>query len=154
MNLQIKIRSRDEVSRWIEVLQRKLAGRIRRSINFAGADMFSLATMLNFGFTGRYRPSEWQKLSQPYAEKYHKGIRTPTLILTGRLKNSIKVKNEAEGATVYTNVPYAADHQFGIERKNLPARPFFPVHPNGTLINSVRNAMLDVMDNELKRRLK
>lgn len=43
---------------------------------------------------------------------------------TGRLKNSISMKNDKTKAIVGTNVVYAKTHQFGLESKNIPARPF------------------------------
>lgn len=40
------------------------------------------------------------------------------LVKTGRLSRSIKTRPSSKGFTLYTNVPYAAVHQFGAQTKS------------------------------------
>lgn len=82
----------------------------------------------NFGMTGTSRPNYWPALSAEYAKEFHGGNRIPKLQLTGDLQESIQVQESTgDGAEVYTNNPYALDHQYGVPERNLPARPFFPL---------------------------
>lgn len=47
---------------------------------------------------------------------------------TGTLRTSIEIKSVGnDHVTVWSRAEYAATHQFGSARKNIPARPFFPV---------------------------
>jgi len=75
------------------------------------------------------------------------------LVDTGRLRRSITFKADPQGVTIGTNLKYAPIHQFGgtISAKNapflvfktptgfarkkkvIPARPFMPLSPTGTL---------------------
>jgi phage virion morphogenesis protein len=50
---------------------------------------------------------------------------------TGYLRSSIEIQSVSnDHVTVWSRAPYAAVHQFGSTRKNIPARPFFPVRDN------------------------
>jgi phage virion morphogenesis protein len=47
---------------------------------------------------------------------------------TGTLRTSIEIQSVGnDHVTVWSREDYAATHQFGSARKNIPARPFFPV---------------------------
>jgi phage virion morphogenesis protein len=47
---------------------------------------------------------------------------------TGYLRSSIEIQSVgSDHVTVWSRAEYAAVHQFGSTRKNIPARPFFPV---------------------------
>lgn len=47
---------------------------------------------------------------------------------TGTLRSSIEIQSVGnDHVTVWSRAEYAATHQFGSARKNIPARPFFPV---------------------------
>jgi phage gpG-like protein len=47
---------------------------------------------------------------------------------TGALRSSIEIQSVGNGhVSVWSRVPYAAVHQFGSARKNIPARRFFPI---------------------------
>jgi phage virion morphogenesis protein len=47
---------------------------------------------------------------------------------TGYLRSSIEIQSVGnDHVTVWSRAEYAAVHQFGSARKNIPARPFFPV---------------------------
>ena len=87
----------------------------------------------SFGESGSPRMNQWNDLSKKYAKNHHGGNRTPTLVLSGELRESIKNGiniSQADCATVSTDVPYAGLMQFGgksEEGYNIPARPFFPI---------------------------
>lgn len=74
---------------------------------------------------------EWPKLY--YVYWLHKQTVCPgrkILECTGALRRSINVRFEpgpllgAGDIVAFTDVPYAAAHQFGVPEQNLPARPF------------------------------
>jgi len=88
-------------------------------------------TVLNLGPDGKARPKEWRELNARYAEKYHDGNRTPTLVLSGDLKAGFDVDFNSEFATLTNTVEYAYEHQFGSVWRRLPARPFYPVDETG-----------------------
>ena len=80
----------------------------------AMANTFATVVNHNFGHDGEDRPSEWQPLRKGYADKYHKGDRTPKLILSGDLQRSIEIDEANEdAASVSTSNPYAALMQEG-----------------------------------------
>ncbi len=43
---------------------------------------------------------------------------------TGTLRNSISISNNREKAIIGTNLIYSRTHQFGLPKKNVPARPY------------------------------
>lgn len=50
--------------------------------------------------------------------------RSRILSNTGRLRNSIRARNTRREAIVGTNVKYAATHNFGYPKRNIPQRRF------------------------------
>jgi phage virion morphogenesis protein len=53
---------------------------------------------------------------------------------TGTLRSSIEIQSVGnDHVTVWSRVEYAAVHQFGSTRKNIPAREFFPMHDDSTV---------------------
>lgn len=100
-------------------VEQDMAGRYREMV------------LANFGATGPYRASEWAPLSPAYARKV--GRKHATLYVTGALYNSIAFEASSDGTRVVASgVRYAAAHQFGYPDRNLPARPYFPMRPDGT----------------------
>ncbi len=88
-------------------------------------------SMLNIGNEDYARPSNWPALTKKYADAKKGGDTTPNLILTGSLRESF-VHHVTDSCAILTNTAdYADEHQFGVGYKNLPARPFYPVSPDG-----------------------
>ena len=85
-------------------------------------------TVLNFGESGAHRPSEWADLKFNYALSHHDGNTTPTLELTGALKNGFVWSASDSVASLTNTVAYAEKHQFGMGRMY---RPFYPVDESG-----------------------
>ena len=86
----------------------------------------------NFGVSGVDRPKDWPQLNQKYANRKHGGDTTPTLILTGPLRDSIVVNlGNPDDAYVTSHNEIAAYHQDG--GPHLPARPMFPMDANGVI---------------------
>jgi len=104
-------------------------GRKRLLFQMIG-DVYDL-TVKTFGANGENRPAHWNKLKPKYAREYHGGDRTPTLILTGKMLASFRHTVGENKATLTNTVPYADAHQFGEEFRGLPARPYYPVTPDG-----------------------
>ena len=120
----------------------------------AMANRFATIVDRNFGFSGEARPETWPILSYDYAKKFHDGQRIPTLQLTDALRQSIQIDdNSHDAAVVWTDCPYAADHQFGNPEKNLPARPFFPMDSAGFITPYAEAECLEACANELNRQL-
>ena len=111
----------------------------------------------NFGTEGIDRPTEWPQLHPVYAATHHDGDRTPTLVLSGELRSSIDVElGKPEYASVFTNCPYAAAHQYGESEnpdQNLPARPFFPITEDGELTEYAQAQLVEAAEQALAREL-
>ena len=65
--------------------------------------------------------------------------RTGILQQSARLMDSIAAESTEDTATLKTNRPVGsydlgAIHQFGAPRRNIPARPFFPITDGGDLL--------------------
>lgn len=69
------------------------------------------------------------------------------LIDTGRLWHSVT----SQGAAVTSDAPYAKYHQLGT--KKMPARPFVPVKPDGSLVPKVERYVKAALEAELAKRL-
>lgn len=121
MRLTIKYNPSNQLRKVIK----NLSGDGRRKVLAAGARIFYLSTLKNFGPTGEDRPNQWPKLSP----KYQKRIRyfgPPLLIRSGALIKSIQWKAiSSNQAVIWTDIKYGAAHQFG--RGRLPRRAYFPV---------------------------
>ena len=132
-----------------------LFGALESRVNSDGARnlLFQLigdvydVTVLNLGDTGIARPEEWAPLTTNYAAEYHDGNRTPTLILSGELRNGFVVDFDESSATLTNTVPYADKHQFGDPIKGLPSRPFYPVDESGMNFTPfMENRLSDIVD--------
>ena len=118
-----------------------LFSELQNRVNAAGRQKLLLdlmtdvltVTLANFGKNGPNRPEEWPSLKIKYAQEKHHGDTTPTLILSGELsdRESFQIVATGDCATMTNIVPYADEHQFGVEYKKLPARPYYPVDSMG-----------------------
>jgi phage gpG-like protein len=73
------------------------------------------------------RPSTWAPRKDP--KKTHALLQLSTL-----LRKSPRVTSwTADSVTIGSDRPYAAAHQLGSDKNNLPPRPFFPFYPSGSL---------------------
>ena len=66
----------------------------------------------------------WKPLSEKYKATKPLAVRDKILVLSGRLKDSFTYAVSQQRIAFMTTVPYAATHQFGSAKKNIPARPF------------------------------
>lgn len=107
---------------------------VKIPVQEAMATTLRAITIYNFGAEGVARTDEWSPLSFGYAQVFHEGDRTPTLVLKGELRNSIEIDaSDPDHSRVFTNNPYAAIHQFGLVNEDgieMAARPFFPIEGN------------------------
>lgn len=132
---------------------------VRIPVQRAMAEQFKDIVISNLGPIGIDRPTQWAPLSNwaPYFYAQRVGRSYATLFETGQLLNSITLNAEsAEAAVVFVDddvCPYAAGHQTGVPDKNLPARPFFPMSPDGTVTSYTTNAVVDAARQELEREL-
>lgn len=115
------------VNQWTPFFS-ELAGKLnsngrRRLLNELIGSVYDV-TILNFGPTGEHRPSEWEPLKFKYATEAHDGDTTPTLELTGSLKQGFYTESTSEYASLKNDVEYLKNHQFSIGRMH---RPFIPV---------------------------
>ena len=76
----------------------------------------------NFEKQGRPKGKPLHPATIKYRAK--KGYTGSILQRTRGLKNSITTKSTSNEAVVGTNKKYAGVHQFGYEKRNIPARPF------------------------------
>jgi phage virion morphogenesis protein len=63
---------------------------------------------------------------------------------TGKLRGSVATEFDNSSARVGSNLIYAKTHQFGCRKRNIPARPFIGLSPQG------RKLVLEVMQKHLE----
>lgn len=103
----------------------------------------------NFGQSGEDRPSAWPQLNDRHARRFHGGDTTPTLELSNDLRTSIRIDNDVDAASVWTENEYAAAHQWG--NAHIPPRPFFPMSEQGDLTEYSASEMERVAFETLER---
>ena len=123
---------KDEWSALFKSLEQRVSSSGRRSLLAQMIGDVVDVTVLNFGESGIARPSEWPSLTSKYATEYHDGDQTPTLILSGALKEGFVWEISDTHAALTNSVEYADDHQFGDSNRMLPARPYYPVNEDGS----------------------
>ena len=124
---------RDEWTLLLQSLKEKVSEDSRRELLFKSINDLRFITQINFGDSGLDRPQIWQMLSPNYAWEKKKGNLTPNLILKGDLLRGFRTQVNGNSAMLTNVVPYADEHQFGVNYKNLPARPFYPITEDGSL---------------------
>ncbi len=63
---------------------------------------------------------------------------------TGKLRGSVTTECDNTSARVGSNLIYAKTHQFGCKKRNIPARPFIGLSPQG------KKLVLEVMQKHLE----
>lgn len=130
----------DDWSPLLQQLKQRVSLQGRRVLLFQMiGDIQDIAT-LNFGYDGLARPSAWPILNERYAREKKKGERTPNLVLTGALKSGFVHYIGADSASLTNVTEYADDQQFGAAYKNLPARPYYPISPDGESLTAYAEA--------------
>lgn len=125
---------RNEWTPLFNSLKEKVSAQGRKRLLFQCIGEIQDITILNFGTSGIARPEPWSSLSLNYAQERHGGNTTPTLILSGEMRQSF-VHVVSENSASLTNVaPYADEHQFGLAYRKLPARPYYPVSADGSTL--------------------
>jgi hypothetical protein len=70
----------------------------------------------------------------------------------GDLQSSIEIDEmNPDESSVFTNNPYAMDHQMGVTERNLPARPFFPISEDGVVTDYTTEQCLRAAEIEINR---
>jgi len=122
----------------------KLLGKMIDHVDDLSGAMESVAESIRLFVSDRF-DTETDFLGNPWAEldpEYEFGDdadgnprRKAGKILTqdGFLRNSCHADAEEDSVLFGSNMVYAATHQFG--RGAIPARPFFPVTPEGDLVD-------------------
>lgn len=117
-------------NRDIDRLNRKLA-RLRESVaNPKQANREVAAQLYSFvirNFQEEGRPvGNWARLQPATIARKKKLGKEKKLVITGQLKNSFRPSHDKTTARVGSDLSYAADHQFGVPSRNLPAREMLP----------------------------
>lgn len=110
-------------------------------------------TIETFGADGVNRPEPWPELKRNYAQEWHGGDTTPTLLLSDEkhslaageqphLIDSFTVDLTSQQATLTNVSPYADIHQFGLGV--IPARPFYPIDKAGGLTPYAESRLMQV----------
>ncbi len=114
----------------------------RELVKLAIEEGFRAEIIKNFDVGGRYADEDTEKALRiskfgggtkkwkPSKRVLKKGGKT--LVDKEVLRNSVYVRVEPKSDTEYVvvfgaNVPYAGVHQFGYEKRNIPARPYLTV---------------------------
>jgi len=80
-----------------------------------------------------WRGNKWEPYSKGYAK--YVGSSTPTLLRTGRLRNSLKMSPPRGGTvTIYSNLKYAGEQFIGNKKTGRPGRYYFPVESKGAAL--------------------
>lgn len=127
----------------------------RQAIQNSMCDIFYETVQANFGNYGLDRPIEWPPLSRKYAKKV--GRAQATLRVTGRLAGAVKTEYGVEASSVSISkddVPYAFAHQFGSDKQNIPARPYFPIDANGEITPRTKADVMKAAETQLNQELK
>jgi phage gpG-like protein len=125
--------TRDEWSPLLQSLKEKVSEDARHELLFKMISDLRFITQMNFGESGIARPEMWPLLSPNYAHEKKKGNRTPNLILKGDLLRGFRTQVNGNSAILTNDSHYADEHQFGVNYKNLPSRPFYPINEDGSL---------------------
>lgn len=80
----------------------------------------------NFELEGRLVQGGWAPLKPATIKYKRRHGYSKKLVNTGQLKGSYVPFYDEKTAGVRTDLDYAADHQFGVPSRNLPARPMVP----------------------------
>lgn len=146
---------RDDLTPSLRQIQAALTGEGKRRVLRGMAKEFWNIARGNFGVNKANRPTPWPPLAPSYIKKLKaKSFGTPlvpTLLRSGSLLNSIRMTADQHSATVWTDNPHAATHQFGDSSRNIPARPFFPVDSNGNLTQYADTMLFLAAATELNR---
>ena len=115
------------------------------------ASVFRDCVFANFGGAERFVVAPYAPLSPSYARKV--GRSYATLEVSGKLKGAIYTGISDDGAATVSvdnaTVPYATIHQRG--GRNMPARPYFPVLEDGTVLPEVEEMVIQAAREELQR---
>lgn len=123
----------------------------------------SMATALQSWVVQSFSDAAKRIMAWPDRRRYYKGrgwVTEPSnLQLSTKLRQSIRVRETTPTrAVIATDAAYAAAHQFGYPRRNLPPRPYFPVSQGGNLSpaseKSVAAAGQAALDAELRKAAK
>lgn len=129
MTLQVKLDTTEVNAELDRLIQ---SARDMRSVFTKMGTMLVGQTQLNLG----HGLDAW---GNPFAPlKATRGRRIGSVPLNDtrqHIYNRIARKADANSVTIgiLENSPIGATHQFGSAKKNIPARPFLPIRPNGTV---------------------
>jgi len=141
-----------EVDTTNPLISQELQNAIKMGVQNAMANRFATVVDNNFGDSGEDRPGVWPILTKRYADEYKGTDRTPNLQLMGDLQSSIEIDEmNPDESSVFTNNPYAMDHQMGVAERNLPARPFFPISEDGVVTDYTTEQCLRAAEIEINR---
>lgn len=141
--LDIDVRGLDAAQTTIADLRE----RARRTAPFFLAVAEDITERVRLGFTDGRDPwgGAWAPLSPvTLARRRGGGVGAQPLLDRGLLRNSISSRTDETSAAVGTTDVRAPTHQFGARRGayrqrptvpwgDIPARPFFPIRPDGTV---------------------
>lgn len=116
--------------KWKDIEQRK---------TFAGiASIAGFKDIVRHFEEERGPKGKWAEWSESYQKHLSRIGRGGNFILrfSGRLWGSIqpgegKFRTNSSGVLLFTNIEYAAAHQYGYPKRNLPARPFMWMSAKG-----------------------
>jgi phage gpG-like protein len=134
MSIAINVSIEDQVSPLLQRLRAKMSD-FTPAMRSVGVGLAAL-TLRAFDDPS-LRPSAWPA---------KKDQSTATLRKTGLLWRSPRVIAATNNSVaIGSDRPYAAIHQLGGVKRPMPARPFFPVQPDGTPTDPARKTIRDVL---------
>jgi phage gpG-like protein len=111
----------DNYKQWVREFKKELAHEIEKELTAEVDDN------IRKGF--QKKELKWPPLSKEYQHyKKKEGRNTKGLIYHGALLKAtdsrVKIDSKKIQIKVFNNMKYAAVHEFGSKKKNIPARPF------------------------------
>jgi phage gpG-like protein len=150
--MQINVQVTDEVTPDLAMRIREQPERTRAALEKSGLGLVSMAKRA-FSITA-LRPEAWAPLSErTIKNRKRQGFRgTAPLRASGSLWQSLAIQDlSSNSVTVGSDRKsgiwsIAAIHQLGAPRRKIPARPFFPVHADGSFTDRARRLVRGFME--------
>jgi phage virion morphogenesis protein len=140
----IKVTNLDKVSKKLQELE-KNANNLRPC-------MENIAVILeeniqnNFDNESEATGKKWKRLKKKTIKYKNKRGYKKKLQNKGILASSITSDISDKSVEVGSNLSYASVHQYGSEKKNIPARAFLPIDSGGNIPKYLEDDIIDEID--------
>ena len=142
LDIRLTISNAEKVQAALESLQARLSD-LTPAFRDIGEAMLN-STRERFNTQTAPDGTPWKPLSPKYQQKKERN-KDKILTLYGHLRGTLNYRVGPNEARIGTPLSYGGDHQFGLPRKRIPARPFLG------LSKSDEQELLDILNDHLSR---